>query len=229
MSLNLQDLDRLKKNPETKSAIIEYEALALGITQEYSDFVSRITHEIDLIIIRLESSRDLYKDQEEDLITDVICMQLQARSIDATHGTHSSGSTDLLVKHGQCLWIAEAKWWDKTEDALEGMRQLSTRYASGGDRATSGGVLLYNRTGNLANKIKGLKSTYIENRVGEFRDISVSSCNDSSFAFKTKHKSPASGLEYEVRHRALNFYYSPQDKSGKATRARRESKRKKRG
>ncbi|MCI5212088.1 MAG: hypothetical protein D3910_25660 [Candidatus Electrothrix sp. ATG2] len=220
----LHDLELLEKNPETRSAIIELNARLYGITENYSDFVSRITYEIDLIISMLENARDQYSDQREDCITYVICMLLKQKSINAIHGEHSSGSTDLVVRHGQCLWIAESKWWNKNDNALEGMLQLSTRYASGGDNATSGGVLLFNRTGDISGKISRLKEIY-KSMQDQFEDITVCKCEASSLAFKTKHKHPASGLEYEVRHRALNFYYDPQDKSGKRTKERRSKKK----
>jgi hypothetical protein len=214
-TLNLNDLNRLQSHPETKSCVIEYIGKTLGIYEEYAVFVLRINSEIDSIISKMELGKNYYNTHLEDAITNTICLMLQQKSISAEHGRYSSGETDLSVMHGPNQWIAEAKWWNQDENALEGMRQLSTRYASGGDNACAGGVLLYNRTGNLSDKIERLKELYSK-RGWEFLEINVSPCKTSSFAFITEHKNASSGLNYEVRHRALNFYHNPQDKSARS-------------
>lgn len=205
-TLSLHDLENLKRHPESKSVIAEYEARALGLYESYSDFVQRVNDEIDSVIRKMESARNYYKNQPEDAITHYICTMLQQKSMNASHGKYASGETDLTVEHGENLWIGEAKWWNQDENALEGMRQLSTRYATGGDLASSGGVLLYNKTGNLSEKIARLRAKY-EAMQCEFTDIEVVDCPKSTFAFKTAHKNPASGLSYEVRHRSINLYH----------------------
>lgn len=213
-TLTLQDLNNLQSHPESRSCITEYKAKVLGLYEDYSVFVQRINREIDAIIRMMESSRDYFKDLTEDTITNHICMMLKQKSITASHGKYESGETDLTVEHGPNKWIAEAKWWTKDETALEGMRQLSTRYATGSDNADAGCVLLYNITGNLSDKVERLKKIY--SKMGdEFPEIGVLDCDSSRFAFKTQHKNSSSGLNYEVRHRALNFHHNPQDKSAR--------------
>ncbi len=214
-TLTLHDLNNLQAHPESRSCVTEYKARALGVYEEYSEFVQRINREIDSIIRKMESARDYYKDMTEDGITYFICMMLQQKSMLASHGKYSSGETDLTVEHGPNLWIAEAKWWKQDENALEGMRQLSTRYTTGSDNANAGSVLLYNSTGNLADKVDRLKQIYAQ-KGDEFPEIEIKPCDISTSAFKTQHKNSSSGLNYEVRHRALNFYHNPQDKSAKS-------------
>jgi hypothetical protein len=214
-TLSLNDLNNLQSHPESKSCVIEYKGKVLGIYEEYAVFVLRINSEIDSIISKMELGKNYYNTNSEDAITNTICMMLQQKSISAEHGRYSSGETDLSVMHGSNHWIAEAKWWRQNENALEGMRQLSTRYANGGDNACAGGVLLYNSTGNLSDKIDRLKEIYSK-KGGEFLEIKVLPCKESSFAFITVHKNASSGLNYEVRHRALNFYHNPKDKSARS-------------
>ena len=225
-TLSLHDLNNLQSHPDSKSCIAEYKAKVFGDYEEYNVFVKRINNEIDAIIRKMEAARDYFKGQSEDAITYNICMMLEQRSITASHGKYASGETDLIVEHGPNLWIAEAKWWKANENALEGMRQLATRYSTGGDNANSGGVLLFNKTGNLYDKLERLKEIYTD-KGDEFLDICVFPCKASCFAFMTKHKNASSGLNFEVRHRALNFHHNPQDKSAKETAQRAKIKEEK--
>lgn len=213
-NLTLNDLSNLERHPDSKSCIIEYKAKAMGQFEDYESFVKRINSEIDNIIQMLESSRDYYNKLSEDAITNTICMMLKQKSINASHGQYQSGETDLTVKHGPNLWIGEAKWWGQDESAFEGMRQLSTRYATGGDNANSGGVLLYNKTSNLRQKFDRLKGLY-SGKSDEFHEIEVNVCTASNFAFHTEHTSQTSGDRYKVRHIVLNLHHAPQDKSAR--------------
>ncbi len=202
----------MKQQPKLASVIFGYEA-TFGKYQKYEEFIERITYEVDEIIEKLEKNPQYQNTKSEDAITNDICMLLTQINIDAVHGESVGGETDLIVKYGNYTWIAEAKWWKSTGNALEAMRQLSTRYSKGGDNDRSGCVLLYNKTAKLKDKIQKLKGKYLN--ITEFENLRVKECDKSSFAFKTIHKHQSSGLDYTVRHRALNFFHNPQDKSAK--------------
>lgn len=213
-TLSLNDFNNFAQHPESKSSVIEYKARALGIYEEYSDFISRINDEIDSIIIKIEDARNYYNAQSEDGITYIICMMLSQKSINVSHGGYASGETDLKIVQGPNTYIVESKWWSQTESALEGMRQLSTRYSTGGNRASSGAILLYNKTSNLTEKLNNLKETY--GMLGdEFTNIRTSECEQSDLAFKTTHQHISSGTDYEVRHRAINLHHQPTDRSAR--------------
>lgn len=213
--LTLADVERMKNHPNTKSCIIEYETDVTGKPQPYSDFVTRINDELDAVVSKLEQARDYYNKQSEDFLTNFICGLLQQKSINATHGDYSSGETDLKITHGPYEWIGEAKWWEQDENAFEGMRQLSERYSCGSNNGKSnGGILLYNRTGNAADKLERLQSLYMS-KGAEFSNIKVSSDNKCSLSFNTEHHHSASGLPYSVRHKLINLYHVPTDKSAR--------------
>lgn len=157
--------------------------------------------------------REYYNKCEEDHVTSYIVDMLESRCFNATKGTYFGGSTDIIVTHGKYEWIGEAKWFNSNENALEGMRQLATRYSTGGENSSCGGVLLYNKAGQALNKLSDIMKIYGES--SEFENLSVSPCQKSKFAFITKHKHQDSGDIYVVRHRIINLKHEPSDKSAR--------------
>lgn len=219
-NISLQDIDRMAQHPQYQSMIFEWQYKVMGIEQSYSDFADRIESEIESIVLDIESNRPYYTESEEDQISSHIVSMLKQKCIDATHGSFYAGSTDILVKHGSCQWIGEAKWHRSDDNILEGMRQLSTRYSSGSDKCCRGGMIIYNNTSNVNEKITRLKKHWENNGGNEYVNMKVLTCLKSSSSFLTTHVHCSSGLSYLVRHRWISLHHDPQDKSAKAKKNR---------
>lgn len=216
MSFTEQDvINLMKTHPNTRTTLIEYEASLLGRYQEYDAFVDRLLNDIEWVVAKLEDKRPYYQKASEDLISSHIVDLLEAKGYTVAHGQYSSGSTDIIVRHGPHRWIGEAKWHTSDEKVREAMRQLSTRYSTGSDVCSCGGLFIYNRRGKVHEKLQRLKK-YWENDCTEYENLKTEECKTSQFAFYTTHIHADSGTEYRVRHRWINLSHNPQDASAKS-------------
>lgn len=165
----------------------------------------------------LEDVRDRYRTSSEDTITSTVVIALRQVGYCATQDTYSAGHPDIVVDSSalDLKWLAETKIHKDYQYAIDGLKQLVTRYSSGRD--PSGGFLLYTRVADAADVCKNLRAAITADNALQLRRFED---GDHFTRFRSVHLHPT-GTEYAVDHHIVLMHHQPQDKSGRKTAANR--------
>jgi len=187
----------------------------LGGGAGVDSFISLLMKDLDLAIRELEADPQSYAGANENLLTRIIVSFLKGRFYHVSSDTHERGHVDLLVECSRLnlRWCGEAKKHSGYDTALEGMRQLLTRYASGFD--PRGGFFLYCFAADAANVCATWKDTLRKD--AGCRTINIA--DESPLRFESRHAHDQ-GTQYSIRHHIVILHFSPQDKSGRKRRAK---------
>lgn len=178
------------------------------------EFLAILYRDLDEAIDHLQGDAPSYVDATEDAMTRTIVGFLVGRRYDASSEPFERGHVDIHVKSKRLhlKWNGEAKIHSNYDHALEGMRQLITRYASGAHH--HGGFLLYLRRKNAALVERKWREKIVA-------DTSTASCGTKASAddpvewrFQTTHDH-SSGRDYFVRHHIVLMHFAPKDESGR--------------
>lgn len=178
-------------------------------------FLAILHSDIDDAIERLQTDAPRFMGAKEDAITGNLITFLVGRRYDAWAEPFERGHVDIFVhcKRLRLKWHGEAKIHGAYDTALDGMRQLLTRYTSGTHH--HGGFFLYVFRRNL-NKIQAKWRRTI---VADKRPDSCATTKDTNdareYRFNTTH-AHAIGSDYHVRHHLVYLHFAPKDKSGVA-------------
>lgn len=211
--LNPDSIIALAKQKPLMSSIVEM-AADFDSYQDHDTFIQRVNHHIDIASKLVSEVRHLAHTESEDAITARLYQYLTGEGMKVGIGNCSSGEVDLCIKHGPYKWVGEAKIFNSLTAAIEGMLQLSTRYTTGHGDESHCGVLLYVKTNTLRKKITALKTRYTI-LSDLFSDILVNNCKTCNQALITQHSHVSSGDPFTVRHKFVNLYFHPEDKSGR--------------
>jgi len=179
-----------------QTAIVSAEALAHFCEKEiYSIF--RV----------MEENPQNHLNKSEDQITSYIVDMLKAKCILAEHDTMHGGHADIIVRHREFTWLAEAKIFEKGSYTwlLKGFLQLTTRYMAARDR--HGAILIYTYRPDAAKMVTKWKSMLLSYK----RIQHVSECSFCPLSFYTISQNKRSGLDIRVRHTVLGLYYKPEN------------------
>lgn len=172
-------------------------------------FLAVLERDIDLSIRELESNAQHHLQSSEDLMSRMIVGFLKAKGYNATSDENERGHVDILVKSTKLnlKWASEAKIHGAYDHALEGIKQLVTRYASGFD--DHGGFVLYVRVAGAADVAKEFRKRLEAEPTCE----TVRTLDEAVvFRFRSIHRH-SSGIEYNVRHHVVLMHHEPKDKS----------------
>lgn len=170
-------------------------------------FVEQLYKDIDDAIHILETQKHMYQKAMwgEDELTSVIITFLKGRSYDAEHDTQHGGHVDIIVKHqyGKFEWIGEAKLWDGPAYIYDGWIQLNERYGSGTVRDDHGGIIIYVKIKNSADKL-GDWQTHLLSKI---TDVAITPDATNSLRFSSSTAHPATARPYKVRHMAVSLFH----------------------
>lgn len=203
----------LAKQQPLLSSVVEM-AADIGSYQDQDTFIHRVNHHIDIASKEVSKFRQYAHLESEDAITSRLYTYLKGQGMKVGVGNCSSGEVDLCIEHGKYKWVGEAKIFNSLTAAIEGMLQLSTRYTTGHGDENNCCVLLYVKASTLRKKYNSLKAHYIDLN-DLFSDISVRDCLNCNQALITEHSHISSGDTFIVRHKFINLYFRPNDKSGR--------------
>lgn len=179
------------------------------LAQDHDARVRAIQKTMDFACNELEQNKQKKQELDEDSITIEICQMLRMAGIQAEHETTIGGHCDIVVRgKALFLWLAEAKkhnaygWLDK------GFQQLSTRYSTGVPGQNSAEILVYCLNKDALAMINEWRKQLLARNEGV--TTKESSCGNP-LAFYSTHKHGASGLDFNVRHKAVALYWQPQD------------------
>jgi hypothetical protein len=130
---------------------------------------------------------------------------LRAKSILAEHDSMHGGHADIMVRHKEFKWLAEAKIFSGSYAWLiKGFLQLTTRYMAARDGR--GALLIYTYLPDTAHIISNWK-----NSMSNYKRISgADDCNYCPLSFYTVSENRRSGLRVRIRHTVLGLYYKPE-------------------
>ncbi len=186
--------------------------------KSYDDFVSQLYTHLDKVIHEVEMNRELRNNDKEDRVSIEIVLALRCFGYLAYHDTKSGGHVDIYVQSPSNMdwtWFGEAKWFNSKEYLYEGFQQLTTRYSIGTPNQSAGGLLIYIRQSNAANKLAEWKN-HLESKFGG-GVINFTDCpsRGPKLAFYTTHELEVSGCAFRIRHMGVVLHFDPQDKSGR--------------
>jgi hypothetical protein len=204
----LEDILGLPEDNEVRRALVN-----AGIATPYDAFCERVEDAILGFIIKVEEKKPNFAKSDEDALTGILAMILDAKGFSADHDNYRNGHCDLLVKQGRYEWYGEAKLDKGPAYALEGFRQLCDRYSPGGPNTCRGGLIVYTVR---PNKLEILKD-WVARIDDEFEsDMNFTPICEQTLTTVSRHVHPATGLEFRVRHFPISFYHKPTDKSARA-------------
>ncbi|MBK67618.1 MAG: hypothetical protein CMP22_05770 [Rickettsiales bacterium] len=211
-TVNLADIrEQLKSKPGLANVGLDLLYLRFE-SDPYLTFISLINRSLDYALDTLAKNPELKKKSSEDMITIEIVNILKTAGFNADHDTKIGGHCDIVIEehyHTFC-WLGEAKKIDSVNNSYlnKGFKQLTTRYANGNQNHTYGGLLIYSYAPNL----KHVMQKWKEHMQAEYQSIEISQCEVRNLAFHSVSTNQSTGLDYNVRHIPVSFYFSPQDK-----------------
>lgn len=183
--------------------------LDYALAQDHSARLKAVQKAIDFACNELEQHKHKKQGLGEDAITLEICSMLNMLGFQATHDTDVGGHCDIVIKGIDLfLWLAEAKehsnygWLDK------GFKQLSTRYSTGVLGQDHGEILIYCYTANAQLMLDKWRAE-LQARNSDVKTKGASCGNP--LVFDSIHKHASSGLDFNIRHKALALNWNPKD------------------
>ncbi len=179
------------------------EQSAIDSSTSLADFCEKVIHDI---FCMMEENPQHHQNKSEDEITNYIVDILKAKCVRAEHDTMHGGHADIIIRHDQYKWLAEAKIFENGFYSwlIKGLLQLTTRYMAGRDQR--GALLIYTYKAN----IKKIMSRWRELLSSYKRITSVTDCAYCPLSFYTTLENRRSGLEVRVRHTILGLHYRPE-------------------
>lgn len=180
------------------------------LVETYSEFVSLLYEDLDLLTKRVQERKQLYFDATEDAITMYLVDLLKGLNYIVEHDIKIGGHVDIVVRgrNPLFLWLGEAKR-DRGAGWLEsGMEQLCTRYSDGTSDRDHGGILVYVQQKRAAQIFQRWREAL--EKCPQFEDIVIEDCpTNPRAAFISTHIHETSGLPYRVRHMSIALFHDP--------------------
>ena len=155
------------------------------LAQTHDDRLEAVQMAVDFACNELQLNKHKKQDLDEDQLTVELCYLLKTFGFQVAHDEQIGGHCDIVIK-GKDLFLrlAEAEMHTAYAWLDKGFKQLSTRYSTGVPGE------LTSRNPEVATK--------------------VSKCGNP-LLFLSSHKHDASGLDFQVRHKAVVLYWAPKD------------------
>ena len=171
----------------------------------YSAWVSRVEdallYEVGLMTERRHDLHDL----DEDALSAILNISLQNLNLDAG-AKFVNGNTDITVQYNSYKWLGEAKFGADVGKVLKGYLQLTTRYTTGMDGQSSGGMLIYCPHGSAKTALAGWRAALQH----EFPDCNARD-GSSDLIFRSEDTCMATDAKLDIVHIAVPLFHNPQD------------------
>lgn len=208
--------DSLRKLQQLEDLIPEFAGFPSRILAEtYDEFIQVLYKDIDKIIHQLQENPELLQNDTEDRLTLTIVNNLLNMGYNALHEPKIGGHVDLAVAKGNFKWLGEAKIHHDYEYLWQGFQQLTTRYSTGDDNQSDGGLLIYIKVKDAKQVIEKWQEHLTSKNLPGY---SIRQCEAKSTCFFSIHIHQRSGRDFKVRHMPVILHFSPQDKSAQKSR-----------
>jgi hypothetical protein len=182
-------------------------AIEMMLSDCYDSWVIQVNKAIDHIVRQMAQNPEINSKRVEDDITVEVVNHLKVMGIDAGHDTKVGGHVDIKVTGpSDYHWLGEAKRHKSSYDWVHGgFNQLSSRYTTGLEGQTNGGLLIYidqERSDRVMERWK----QYLSEALPE---LTFEPCTIDSIAFYSVHPHQRTGRPLRVRHIPLSVYWAP--------------------
>lgn len=178
--------------------------------QDHDARVSAVRKAVDFVCNELEMNKHVKQGLGEDAITIEICSLLKAAGFQAAHDKDIGGHCDISIEGKNLfLWLAEAKKHSSYDWLEKGFQHLSTRYSTGVKGQDHGDVLVYCFVKDAKELLKKWKEKLT---TANPEVVAKESADGNPLQFCSTHKHAASGLDFNIRHKAIALYWDPKDK-----------------
>ncbi|MFS1506282.1 hypothetical protein BCU13_023350 [Vibrio lentus] len=166
----------------------------------YEEFVKVLKKDLLKAIQDVQHDRHQFQGANfgEDAISSVLIKCLRFMNYDAEHDTQHGGHCDILVKHQgmRFEWIGEAKLWKGQSYVKGGLEQLLTRYATGTEGESAGGLIVYVKQADAKDKLKTWHTELSDHPSTLLIDTLAEPVR--KLHFESLQTAQASGLEYDM-------------------------------
>jgi hypothetical protein len=176
---------------------------------DYEAFASAVEDAVEWAAGEMQRNPQAKQNLNEDQLTLEIITSLRAMSFNASHDTMIGGHGDIIVEgKNSYLWIGEAKIYGTYGWLLAGFDQLSTRYSTGSNGETRGGLIIYIK----APSINKIMSEWRVKLKADRSCVNIDDCTKNPLAFFSRHPHQRTGLDFRIRHIPVALHYAPAPK-----------------
>lgn len=202
MELTVDDLR--KEAYKTPVGRLHFDALMWRFNPpSYPDWVESVENALQVEVSLMNERRHDLHDLDEDALSAILNISLQNLNLDAS-AKFVNGNTDVTIQYGTYKWLGEAKFGDDVAKLYKGYLQLTTRYATGMDGQTAGGMLIYCPHESAKPAIAGWRAAL---------ETEVPGCNardaKSDLMFRSEDVCEATGAKLDIVHIAFPLYHKP--------------------
>lgn len=178
----------------------------------YLEFLRLVDSAFDFCIREMECQPQLHYNMSEDQLSRALISPMLGMGFEI-ESKANGGNVDVAIDFGRAYsWLGESKIWSGPAYIFEGYLQLTTRYASGGQYQTSGGVITFC---GLPRADNAMRDWALHLRDCG-KDVTISAIPDTGEKeFRSTYVSERTGSVMDVRHMAISIYFKPEDKSGR--------------
>ncbi|NOH19108.1 hypothetical protein [Vibrio cyclitrophicus] len=195
MKFNLEQIQHLLEHCPDTQDFFERKTVST-----YEEFVKVLKKDLLKAIQDVQHDRHQFQGANfgEDAISSVLIKCLRFMNYDAEHDTQHGGHCDILVKHQgmRFEWIGEAKLWKGQSYVKGGLEQLLTRYATGTEGESAGGLIVYVKQPDALDKLK----TWHAELSGHSSTLLIDPLVEPirRLHFESLQTAQTSGLEYDM-------------------------------
>lgn len=171
----------------------------------YSDWADAVEGCIEFSMRQMAIRKNDIQDLSEDALTAQVTSNLSCFGL-AAIAARVGGNCDVTVSYDDYIWLGEAKLFTGVQHVWGGYLQLTTRYNTGLEQHSRGGMLLYCYKASAARLLAEWRAVLGE----QIPEIAIED-GQRELTFLSGEGSPATGLEYRVTHFAFPLYHAPLD------------------
>ena len=127
----------------------------------YQDWSDLVEDAVAHVLLSMAESRDDFDDLDEDALSSVLNVALRMLNLEAS-AKSVNGNCDVVVELDTYKWLGEAKIAKDLSKVYHGYEQLTSRYATGMQDQTRGGMLLYVNHANAEVTLAGWRAALEE-------------------------------------------------------------------
>lgn len=171
----------------------------------YEDWADLVEDAVTHVFRLMAEARDDFNDLDEDALSSVLNTGLKMLNLSAS-AKSINGNCDVAVEHDTYKWLGEAKIAKDVSKIYHGYEQLTSRYGTGTEGQTRGGILLYVNHDNAKVTLAGWRDALLH-------ELPECNARDGRVAlsFKSDGLCAATGAAIEITHFALPLHHAPQE------------------
>jgi len=169
----------------------------------YPDWVGLVEDAVQFEVRLMAERRHDLHDLDEDALSAILNISLQSLNLDAS-AKFVNGNTDVTIQYNAYKWLGEAKFGSDVAKLYKGYLQLTSRYATGMDGQSAGGMLIYCPHGSAKVALAAWRAAL---------EAELPECNARDgkveLTFRSEDECEATGAKLDIVHIALPLYHKP--------------------